>query len=255
MFNQQPSFSLIYYNIGVIFIVDLTNFNPEYYMSTVKTDKNRRDYRLNPQVQSPIIFGYPNYVYPMISFLQEVIINHDYLDIIPNYYIINNYGELRTINGEMLTPKLINSGYYVYYVRSKLNKIYPILAHRLVLMVFNPVANMEVLTVDHQNGNKLDIDLSNLRWCTQKENNDYRALQCSRVGGVNHYKSMFTYGQLKLIVDELDNGTSYDNILIKLNLPITRNNRDYIGNIKRGITYKREVSEIREKKVQRLSKG
>ena len=35
-------------------------------------------------------------------------------------------------------------------------------------------------------------------------------------------------------------------------LEVNKNNCDYIGNIKRGITYKREVAEILSEEVQRL---
>ena len=42
--------------------------------------------------------------------------------------------------------------------------------HRLMLSTFNPVNGMEELLVNHKDGNKLNDDLSNLEWCTPREN-------------------------------------------------------------------------------------
>lgn len=42
--------------------------------------------------------------------------------------------------------------------------------HRLVMMAFNPIDNMENLEVNHIDGNKANNKLSNLEWCTTSEN-------------------------------------------------------------------------------------
>lgn len=42
--------------------------------------------------------------------------------------------------------------------------------HRLVMMAFNPVENMDELEVNHIDGNKKNNKLENLEWCTASEN-------------------------------------------------------------------------------------
>ena len=42
--------------------------------------------------------------------------------------------------------------------------------HRLVLQTFEPIPNYESMTVNHKDGDKLNNELDNLEWMTQKEN-------------------------------------------------------------------------------------
>lgn len=169
--------------------------------------------------------------------------------VVKNYYWISNSGKIKNAKGQLLTPQLINSGYYVYklYTGVKSNnsrdKYKTFLAHRLVKIVFDPIPNPELYTVNHE-----DLDHSNncdynLTWMTQSENNDHK-YQNVHSYGVNNYNSIFNIEQLKTIVLELEKGKSYSEILNIIGIPDTPNNRDYIGNIKRGKTYQREIRNI-----------
>lgn len=46
-------------------------------------------------------------------------------------------------------------------------------AHRLVLMAFKPVENMDNLEVNHIDGDKKNNRLDNLEWCTSSENQQH----------------------------------------------------------------------------------
>ena len=62
---------------------------------------------------------------------------------------------------------------------------------------------------------------------------------------IDRIKQMLEINEdLKIIVDELEKYSTYSEILNILGKPDTKVNRDYIGNIKRGKTYKREVKMI-----------
>lgn len=166
--------------------------------------------------------------------------------VVKNYYYVSNTGKVKNIKGQLIKPDLINSGYLVYrlYNGSKTPPKYKhVLAHRLVMMTFHPVDNQDKLTVNHKDGDKLNNFDHNIEWMTYSDNN-YHSVLLNKQYGVNIYNSIFTRDQLRIIYYELQKGTSYSDILNLIGLENTKNYRDYIGNIKRGITYQREIKEI-----------
>ena len=84
-------------------------------------------------------------------------------------YSISSRGEIKSfINGRerLLKPVLDNRGYYMVRIKSKAYNI-----HRLVALTFIPTDDT-TLHIDHIDGNKLNNHIANLRWCTQRENNN-----------------------------------------------------------------------------------
>jgi len=66
------------------------------------------------------------------------------------------------------SPLQANTGDGNYlYVKTKLGLR---LAHRVVMMTFNPIIGADKITVDHLDHNPRNNALYNLEWCTKKEN-------------------------------------------------------------------------------------
>ena len=85
-------------------------------------------------------------------------------------YEVSNLGKIRNIkSGKILKPWLHNNGYLMHCLY-KNNKSKNLLLHRIVATAFidNPE---EKPCVNHIDENKLNNDLSNLEWCTVRENN------------------------------------------------------------------------------------
>lgn len=170
--------------------------------------------------------------------------------VVKDYYYVSNCGRVKNIHGQIIKPYIINTGYMVYrlYTGHKPpGKYKHYLAHRLVMDVFEPISHPEKLTVNHKNLDKHYNVYRNLERISQSDNNIHSIVN-HKLHGTGNYQAAFNKDQLRIIVDELSKGTSYTNILIMIGMVPNDNNRDYIGNIKRGKTYVREVQEILDEK-------
>ena len=84
-------------------------------------------------------------------------------------YEVSNLGKVRNIkSGRILKPQLTKNGYLKHFLY-KNNKQKHLLLHRIIAIAFidNPEAKPQVNHIDE---NKLNNDLSNLEWCTIREN-------------------------------------------------------------------------------------
>jgi hypothetical protein len=84
-------------------------------------------------------------------------------------YKVSNKGNIKSLvygYERLLKPVLGHTGYYFVRIKSKAYMV-----HRLVALAFIPTKDT-LLHIDHKDGNKLNNNVDNLRWCTQKENNN-----------------------------------------------------------------------------------
>lgn len=200
--------------------------------------------KIRKEIYTPILFTEYNPIEVPTIFEEWVLIELE--DVIKNYYWISNFGRLKNKNGSILKPTLINSGYYVYRLYTgnlHVNRYKHMLAHRLVKIFFDPIPEYNNYTVNHDDMDKSNNCNYNLSWMTQAENNIHKQRNLIMDGSRN-YQALFTHSQLIIIVKELNKGTSYKDILNLIGLDNSKNNRDYISNIKRGITYQREIKNI-----------
>lgn len=96
----------------------------------------------------------------------------DFIHGYENVYKISNYGRLFSLKRNIIkTPSVDKDGYLRHnlYKNSQHKAVH---AHRLVLLAFGEsVVGKPV--VDHIDGDRKNNHISNLRWCTVKENNQW----------------------------------------------------------------------------------
>ena len=86
-------------------------------------------------------------------------------------YWINDQGEIYNKNtGNKIKLKIETDGYARVSLMKKEGGTTYLQYHRVYMMAFNPIKNMEKLQVNHRDGNKQNNSLSNLEWVTAKEN-------------------------------------------------------------------------------------
>ena len=143
-------------------------------------------------------------------------------------YMVSSCGRVMNITTFRMLRPGINSSGYLCVILYKDGEMSNKTIHRLVAEAF--ILNLTNLPcVDHKNRNSLNNHLSNLRWCTKKENSQNmskRKNTASMYKGVCFDKSKNTWhariqhnGQpihLGYFSDESDAGRAYDRKAIEL---------------------------------------
>lgn len=96
---------------------------------------------------------------------------HSFLPQVKDYYTINDKGEIFSDNsGKMKFRNKKGTEYQLINFMLINGKKQTFRVHRLVMMAFNPIENMNEMEVNHIDGNKKNNSFENLEWCTSKEN-------------------------------------------------------------------------------------
>jgi hypothetical protein len=104
---------------------------------------------------------------------------------LPKGYLISNTGKVKSpFNCKILKQSISNSGYFCINIK---NKGY--FVHRAMAFAFIPSVDGKDF-VNHKNGIKIDLNLTNLEWCTRSENINH----CYELG-LKTYKPMHNKGK------------------------------------------------------------
>lgn len=146
---------------------------------------------------------------------------------IPEYegrYQVSNLGKVKNVESNYILKPIDSHGYKYVHFCHKGNKRKNKAIHRLVAMVFLPNPR-NLPEVNHKDGDKSNNNVSNLEWCSHKQNNIhksqvlhknwkkvqcietgeifnsiqeasqfYNRKQCGLVATLNHYKYRKTFG-------------------------------------------------------------
>ena len=121
--------------------------------------------------------------------------------------------------------------------------------HRLVLETFKPHVNMNVLDVNHIDGNKLNNHLTNLEWLTRRDNMLHACdTGLVRIEGERNPQVKLSNADVLEILQRLDTGETHKDI--GLDYGVSRN---CITDINKGLTWRsvREEYERTKKTIPR----
>lgn len=158
---------------------------------------------------------------------------------IKDCYVIDDMGKIRNINtGNYIKINKNHNGYMRVSLMKKGGGTTSIQYHRLLMMLFKPIENMEKLQINHIDGNKENNTLNNLQWVTSQEN-IHHAIETgltnfSYLQGEKTNFSHYTEKDAKLVIDLLKSNKYTDKEISKITgFPV----RSFIAKIRRKETW------------------
>ena len=158
------------------------------------------------------------------------------IEVIPelkDYYSIDINGKIYSDNsGEMKTRNCADTKYQIVNLTLKSGKKRTYRLHRLVMMAFAPIDNMDAMEVNHKDGNKLNNKFENLEWCNASYNQKHAfslGLQKPRCGETSNFAKLSSQDVNK-IFEMKEQGYTQEQIAKYVNC--SRANISYILNQK-----------------------
>lgn len=146
-------------------------------------------------------------------------------------YLISNYGRIKKINGTVVIPSILRDGYMGVNLTKANARRKKWRLHRLVALSFIPNPTFKKY-VNHKDGDKLNNLVSNLEWCTAKENDMHaRRLGLKKWAGYNAQNPKLTRRQVLYI-----RKSSLSQRVLAKKFDVSH---PTIGDIKRGTTWKK----------------
>lgn len=179
-------------------------------------------------------------IFPFIFENIEELKDIDCFNINPTRYIASSYGYvIDKKTGKSYYGISINSGYLAHHFELIDGTTSNLLIHRVIAETFFPDHNSDEIQVNHMNGKKEYNNAINLEWVTPVQNSEHAySTGLANNYGENCYLSKLTNNEVEQICEYLSQGKTYREILCLMNMDLTNNNFDLIGNIKRGIAWK-----------------
>lgn len=131
-------------------------------------------------------------------------------------YAVSNLGNIKNIKRNILRKFQITNGYCRVIIKNKKVKK-NILVHRLVAQAFIPNPENKK-TVNHKDGNRKNNNVTNLEWCTQKENIKHSWSVLNREHGNNNKVLNTETGEIYKNIKEaaLKNNIKYTTLVAML---------------------------------------
>ena len=135
-------------------------------------------------------------------------------------YLISSFGRIFSINYKhkknsckQLKTKIDDDGYEFIVIHYG-NKSYGFNVHRMVALIFIPNDDPKHKTqVNHKNGNKLKNHVSNLEWCTPKENIEHAwKYELAHSIGENNGNNVYKEKDIRKVCELLEEDYSINDI-------------------------------------------